>query len=172
MAAWPAVAGRGLQLVLVGDGPLRDELAAWARSAAVAGSVELAGYRADPAVFYRSADLFLFPSRSESFGNVIVEAMLHGLPVLTTAVGAPGRAFEVASLGEGVGVIGSAASAVQLVPEIVKEGLEIVPVETVSEVLDRALSRKPVPIEWDEESAFAVSSATEEDSLGGAPLAH
>jgi glycosyltransferase involved in cell wall biosynthesis len=87
MAAWPAVAGRGLQLVLVGDGPLRDELAAWARSAAVAGSVELAGYQADPAVFYRSADLFLFPSRSESFGNVIVEAMLHGLPVLTTAVG-------------------------------------------------------------------------------------
>jgi len=58
------------------------------------------------------------------------------------------------------------------IPEIVKEGLEIVPVETVSEVLDRALSRKPVPIEWDEESAFAVSSATEEDSLGGAPLAH
>ncbi|MEQ8264676.1 glycosyltransferase family 4 protein [Pseudohaliea sp.] len=87
MEAWPAVVGRGLQLVLVGDGPLHDELAAWARSPAVAGSVELAGYRADPTVYYRGADLFLFPSRSESFGNVIVEAMLHGLPVLTTAVG-------------------------------------------------------------------------------------
>ncbi len=87
MEAWPAVAARGLRLVLVGDGPLHDELAAWARSPAVAGSVELAGYQADPTAYYRSADLFLFPSRSESFGNVIVEAMLHGLPVLTTAVG-------------------------------------------------------------------------------------
>jgi D-inositol-3-phosphate glycosyltransferase len=36
---------------------------------------------------YRAADVFLFPSRAESFGFVTAEAMACGLPVLTTAVG-------------------------------------------------------------------------------------
>jgi ATP-dependent Lon protease len=39
------------------------------------------------------------------------------------------------------------------IPDNVKEGLEIVPVETVSEVLKHALVRQPDPIEWDEEEA-------------------
>ena len=36
---------------------------------------------------YRGADLLVVPSRSEAFGNVIVEAMAHGVPVVATAVG-------------------------------------------------------------------------------------
>jgi len=45
------------------------------------------------------------------------------------------------------------------IPDNVKEGLEIVPVETVSEVLKHALVRQPEPIEWDEEAAAAAASA-------------
>jgi len=50
------------------------------------------------------------------------------------------------------------------IPDNVKEGLEIIPVKHVSEVLERALVRKPEPIEWDEaaeEAAAAAAKAAE-----------
>ncbi|SHE69474.1 ATP-dependent proteinase. Serine peptidase. MEROPS family S16 [Ruegeria intermedia] len=56
------------------------------------------------------------------------------------------------------------------IPDNVKEGLEIIPVKHVSEVLERALVRKPEPIEWDEaaeEAAAAAAKAAE----GGNPVA-
>lgn len=66
------------RLVLVGDGPMRAELQArWPR-------VIFAGQRAgeDLAAHYASADLFLFPSLTETFGNVVTEAMASGLPLV------------------------------------------------------------------------------------------
>ena len=45
------------------------------------------------------------------------------------------------------------------IPDNVKNDLEIVPVETVDEVLKRALTRLPVPIEWSEEDAAAEAEA-------------
>ncbi len=39
----------------------------------------------NPADFYRAADIFLFPTQYDSFANVIGEALLCGLPVITTA---------------------------------------------------------------------------------------
>jgi glycosyltransferase involved in cell wall biosynthesis len=42
----------------------------------------------DLARCYASADLFLFPSKTETFGNVTVEAMASGLPVVAFADGA------------------------------------------------------------------------------------
>ncbi len=59
------------------------------------------------------------------------------------------------------------------IPDIVKEGLEIIPVSDVMDVLERALVRMPEPIEWDEATeaakAAAVSSAK---SSGEAVRAH
>ena len=52
------------------------------------------------------------------------------------------------------------------IPDNIKSGLEIVPVTMVDEVLQRALTRMPVPIEWDEtENASVASTATGEDSV-------
>ena len=59
------------------------------------------------------------------------------------------------------------------IPDNVKEGLEIIPVKHVSEVLERALIRKPEPVEWDEaaeEAAAAAAKATE--SAGPSATAH
>ncbi|MEM9145036.1 MAG: endopeptidase La [Pseudomonadota bacterium] len=57
------------------------------------------------------------------------------------------------------------------IPDTITKGLEIVPVETVTEVLDIALTRKPEAIEWDWDAELAKAAATPE-STGGASLAH
>jgi ATP-dependent Lon protease len=57
------------------------------------------------------------------------------------------------------------------IPDAVKDGLEIVPVETVSEVLEVALTSKPKPIEWDWDAELAKPGA-EGEAGTGASLAH
>ena len=67
-----------LKLVLVGDGPVRAEL-----QQKNPGYV-FAGMRTgeDLAAHYASGDIFLFPSMTETYGNVTVEAMASGLAVV------------------------------------------------------------------------------------------
>jgi glycosyltransferase involved in cell wall biosynthesis len=66
------------RLVLVGDGPMRKELQTRCPDAIFAG--QRTGE--DLAAHYASADLFLFPSVTETFGNVTTEAMASGLAVV------------------------------------------------------------------------------------------
>ena len=72
------------RLILVGDGPMRAALEARLPKALFCG--QQMGH--DLARCYASADLFLFPSKTETFGNVTVEAMASGLPVVAFADGA------------------------------------------------------------------------------------
>lgn len=72
------------QLVLLGQGPEEETLRALARSLGISGRVSFAGFRANPSAFYATADLFVLSSDSEGFGNVIVEALFHGLRVVST----------------------------------------------------------------------------------------
>lgn len=76
------------ELVLVGDGPLRDELTA--RVAAFTGSrVRFAGAQTPPEVarWMAAANLITLPSYSEGHPNVLVEALACGRPVVSTPVG-------------------------------------------------------------------------------------
>jgi glycosyltransferase involved in cell wall biosynthesis len=75
-----AMLSRGVRakLVFVGDGPMRAALQARCPGAVLAG--QRTGE--DLAAHYASADLFLFPSLTETFGNVTIEAMASGLPVV------------------------------------------------------------------------------------------
>jgi glycosyltransferase involved in cell wall biosynthesis len=66
------------RLLFVGDGPMRSELASRCTAAVFAGQ----RHATDLAAHYASADLFLFPSLTETYGNVTVEAMASGLPVV------------------------------------------------------------------------------------------
>jgi glycosyltransferase involved in cell wall biosynthesis len=66
------------RLVLVGDGPLRTSLQRRHPEHIFAGMRR----GADLAAHYASGDLFLFPSSTETFGNVTVEAMASGLAVV------------------------------------------------------------------------------------------
>lgn len=73
-----------LALVLVGGGPAVETLAA--RNVE---GVHFAGYQRgeDLAMHYASGDVFLFPSDTETFGQVVTEAMASGLPVVAPARG-------------------------------------------------------------------------------------
>jgi glycosyltransferase involved in cell wall biosynthesis len=68
----------GVRLVFVGDGPLRESLERRCPQAQFAGTLP----QAELARCYASADLLLFPSLTETFGNVTLEALASGLPVL------------------------------------------------------------------------------------------
>jgi glycosyltransferase involved in cell wall biosynthesis len=82
-----ADAGAAIALAVIGDGPYREEM-----------ETSLAGH---PAVFtgyltgeelqrgYASADVFVFPSATDTFGNVVLEAQASGLPVIVSDEGGP-----------------------------------------------------------------------------------
>jgi glycosyltransferase involved in cell wall biosynthesis len=74
----------GLRLVIAGDGPAREQLEA-AAPEGVRLLGELGG--ADLADLYASADIFCFPSTTDTFGQVLLEAGASGLPVVAAAAG-------------------------------------------------------------------------------------
>lgn len=79
-----------LKLVVVGDGPSRSELQVQCPTARLVGSqtgVALARH-------YASADLFLFPSLTETYGNVVPEALASGLAVVAFDHAAAGELIE------------------------------------------------------------------------------
>lgn len=73
-----------LRLVVVGDGPARSRLQSAYPDALFVGVQR----GAELAAHYASADMFLFPSLSDTFGNVVMEALASGLPVVSFAVAA------------------------------------------------------------------------------------
>ena len=85
-----ALKGLAVRTVIVGDGPCRASLEALAADLGVADRVTFAGPIPDDELlaWYRKADLFVLPSvsRQEAFGMVQIEAMLSGLPVVSTAL--------------------------------------------------------------------------------------
>lgn len=77
----------GAHLVCAGDGPLRDGIDALARELLPGRFTRLVANAADMPALYRSADVFLHLSKDESFGNVYVEALACGLPVVAHDMG-------------------------------------------------------------------------------------
>lgn len=72
------------RLMLVGTGAGEADFRALAGDLGVASQVIFAGFHPDPTPFYQTADLFVLSSDYEGFGNVIVEALACGTPVVST----------------------------------------------------------------------------------------
>ena len=75
---------RAGSLVILGDGPLREDLAALARRLGVAERVWMPGVVENPWWFMARSDMFVLSSRHEGFALVIVEALACGVPVVST----------------------------------------------------------------------------------------
>ncbi|MFN3943830.1 MAG: glycosyltransferase [Allosphingosinicella sp.] len=75
------------RLVIVGEGPESEAIAAEARARGVADRVLMPGFVADPARYMGQFDIFALSSDSEQFPISLVEAMAAGLPAAATDVG-------------------------------------------------------------------------------------
>ncbi len=76
-----------LRLVMVGNGPLRNECQRLLETAGVSELTWLPGERDDVPEIMRGLDCFVLPSLAEGISNTILEAMASGLPVIATDVG-------------------------------------------------------------------------------------
>jgi glycosyltransferase involved in cell wall biosynthesis len=82
-----AAEGPPAHLILIGDGPYRDELQEKLRGCPAIFTGFMEGEAL--AVAYASADVFVFPSTTDTFGNVVLEAQASGLPVIVSDGGGP-----------------------------------------------------------------------------------
>lgn len=74
-------------MVIVGEGPLRDNLCNYINNLDIRENVILAGFHSNVSEYYNAADCFVLSSLWEGFGIVLAEAMSCGLPVITTDAG-------------------------------------------------------------------------------------
>lgn len=94
----PALAPR-LRLVLIGEGPLREECRQLLRKAGAEDLAWLPGERNDIPEILRGLDVFVLPSISEGTSNTILEAMATSLPVVATDVGGNPELVEAGKTG-------------------------------------------------------------------------
>jgi glycosyltransferase involved in cell wall biosynthesis/predicted metal-dependent phosphoesterase TrpH len=77
----------GVMLTVVGDGPYLDEMVKATADLPCIFTGHLEGD--DLTAAYASSDIFVFPSTTDTFGNVVLEAQASGLPVIVTDQGGP-----------------------------------------------------------------------------------
>jgi glycosyltransferase involved in cell wall biosynthesis len=94
---------QGDHLIVVGDGPSRKSFEKALKSDSSVGErVHFTGYKRgeELADYYSAMNAFAFASRTETFGNVILEAMSSGLPVVAIAEGGPIDVIQHSVTGE------------------------------------------------------------------------
>ena len=83
---------RSVRLILAGDGPLRSQLEILALSLGIRNQTLFLGRQEplDIARLLHGCDIFVLPSRTESFGIAVAEAMVCKKPIVAAAVGGSG----------------------------------------------------------------------------------
>ena len=90
----------GTDLILVGDGDLRQQLQQRVKTAGLQAHVHFLGWRTDTPDLLRASDIFVLPSRWEGMPLAILEAMGTGLPVVVSDI--PGNRHLVAHEQQGL----------------------------------------------------------------------
>ena len=84
-----------IRFLITGDGPARTSLERHMKRAVFTGKQT----KSDLAAIYASSDVFVFPSITETFGNVVLESLASGLPAVVAAAGGPKGIVEAAKAG-------------------------------------------------------------------------
>lgn len=93
----------GARLSILGEGELKGALEEQARGLQLTASVQLLGFKKNPWVFLKHADVFVLPSRYEGMPNVMLEAMALGTPVVAT--NCPGAVAEIHAMTGAVAMV-------------------------------------------------------------------
>jgi glycosyltransferase involved in cell wall biosynthesis len=86
--------GYSPQVLIVGEGPLRDELMRRISELGMEREILLPGFRDDIPQMLALLDIFVLPSLREGFPMTILEAMAAGLPIIVTDVGGTSEAIK------------------------------------------------------------------------------
>lgn len=120
---------REARLIILGDGRERKALKRLAEELGIADEVSFEGFKENPYRYMSRASLFVLSSNSEGFGNVIVEALACGCPVISTDSGGPREILQDGKWG-------------RLVPVNDEEALAEAMSESLSETHDPSQLRK------------------------------
>jgi len=75
---------RMVKLLIIGDGPHKEKILSWIKEMSLNEDVLLLGFQNNPFQYISKSEVFVLSSFFEGFGNVIVEAMALGVPVIST----------------------------------------------------------------------------------------
>jgi len=78
---------KGIRLLIIGDGPLKDELEKLSNELGLNDTVTFCGHSQNIRDYYEAINLLVLPSLKEGLPNVVLEAMVMNIPVISTDVG-------------------------------------------------------------------------------------
>ncbi|TVR79218.1 MAG: glycosyltransferase family 1 protein [Chitinophagaceae bacterium] len=79
--------GLNVHFVVIGDGPLREEIETYIHQKGLSEKITLLGFRKDVHKIIYELDYFLFTSKTEGLGTSVIDAMYAGVPVVATKAG-------------------------------------------------------------------------------------
>lgn len=130
--------GNQIKLVMVGDGPLKEQFKQRYPEIFFPGMLS----QSNLANYYASSDLFVFPSQTETFGNVTLEALASGIPVL---------AFDCAAARDWVQTDVNGWLVPESQPEnFVAKAIEIFKSETLLDDVTNSTRQQIVHLDWDQ----------------------